>query len=469
MLRDDAVTSSHPPWRPYEDDPLFVPEVLTGFHTMASGDAQRLTRYLSELVAQRGTVHTAVAFNAVYFGYDLSFQGYVGGPVDFDSFPQLASQEVTEALPIGAMVTVRTGSAPLHAEIVHAEHTGEPEEDGEGAVVCPERLVCDTDAFSPGTVVSTTHLDRLRAHNRWIDSAGHLVHRARHAAPAAVERGDRKRFVEYLLGPGRAQLMAGPLPLLLTNGAGQEQFAAALHMALDTVAQALAAAGSVRLWRDYAFTRRGLRQRLEEDGPLGRSDMDWLVKSVVRPNLGRDGHPRTRHTEVGTFLRSLSRTEYALAGTGYLHALAHANALIADHISEHGRGGLMPGGTRVRLTDPHREGGLWSAEPAPAPEAPDSNTPERKAPHARVETIDPSTDPGRSWLPPASDLAEYVAEHDVAPFLRRLPEGQRASVTARAEYHRLLSRFGARRDLPSGFTLVRGHTRSRRGGPGSAQ
>ena len=108
-------------WRPYEDEPLFVPQMLLGFERARADDAERLTRYLAALVARRGVVHTAVAFNAVYFGFDLSFGGYVGGPVDFDRFEQVTFGETTAALPVGAMVNVATGSDPLFAEVVYKE------------------------------------------------------------------------------------------------------------------------------------------------------------------------------------------------------------------------------------------------------------------------------------------------------------------------------------------------------------
>ena len=59
------------------------------------------------------------------------------------------------------------------------------------------------------------------------------------------------------------------------------------------------------------------------------------------------------------------------------------------------------------------------------------------------------------------DLSRYVREYSVAPFLRRLPEGAQASPEKRAEYKRLLARYGRGGDLPPGYTLVDGHTRRR--------
>jgi hypothetical protein len=54
-----------------------------------------------------------------------------------------------------------------------------------------------------------------------------------------------------------------------------------------------------------------------------------------------------------------------------------------------------------------------------------------------------------------------VREYTVASFLRRLPKGAKASLEKHAEYKRLLARYGRAGDLPSGYTLVDGHTRRR--------
>ena len=52
-------------------------------------------------------------------------------------------------------------------------------------------------------------------------------------------------------------------------------------------------------------------------------------------------------------------------------------------------------------------------------------------------------------------------EYSVAPFLRKLPPGSQASEEKRAQYRRLLARYGRTADLPPGYTLVEGHTRHR--------
>jgi hypothetical protein len=51
-------------WRPYEDEPLFVPQMLLGFDALEPDDAERLTRYLAALVTRRGVVHTTPSTSA---------------------------------------------------------------------------------------------------------------------------------------------------------------------------------------------------------------------------------------------------------------------------------------------------------------------------------------------------------------------------------------------------------------------
>jgi len=460
----DSVRGTGSLWRPYEDEPLFVPEMLLGFDALASSDSHRLTDYLLALVGQRGTVHTTVAFNAVYFGYDLSFGGYVGGPVDFDSFPGLTFGRPANRLPTGAMVSVTTGTDPLYAEIVHTEEdrTGDARFEPHGVVNggpndtdSPRtRLLCDMDAFSPGTVVTHARLDRLRSHGRWIDADGHLLQENGSGQAEGVGEDDLSRFVEYLLGPGLPQLMAGPLPLILADGVGPEGIGEAVLAALRTVETALARIEGVRVWRGYAFTQQSLAARLRDEGPLGGADMELLVAKALRPIRDRNGETGPRRTAVGPFLRGLSGVGPLLAGTGYLNAVVHANTLIDDHLAAHCIDDVLPTGVRVRLEHPRRDGGTWCAEPADS----------RRLDDRGVTPVTP-TAPARPRAAsrPAVRLVRGAVEYEVPPFLRRLPRGQQASDVARSEYHRLLARFGILAELPTGFTLVRGHSRTRGG------
>lgn len=376
-------------WRPYEDEPMFVPQMLLGFAALEPTDAARLTRYLAALVARRGVVHTIVAFNAVYFGYDLTFGGYVGGPVDFDRFEQVTFGETTAALPVGAMVNVATGGDPLFAEVIYKEGAhpalrddGEvpgwlsgapagasgPDAPGEPqtAPVLSERLVVDFDAFGPALVATQAKLDRLRRRGRWLDADGHLLLQARYPSAEDAETADTEFYARYLLTRARELLVAGPLPLLLTDDAGEDQLAAGLRAAMDTVASALTSISTLRTWRGYAFTRAALGARLASSGPLGRGDLTALATAVSHTGLvaRRRFAPTAlvRYTAVGPLLGTVSGAAPQLAGLGYPAAVCHANTVIGDYARrEADDDGVLPSGAHLRFDDPWQGGGVWRA------------------------------------------------------------------------------------------------------------
>lgn len=387
-------------WRPYADDPLFVPEMLLGFDALKPTDAERLTRYLAALVQRRGVVHTTVAFNAVYFGYDLDFGGYVGGPLDLDAFPVVAFGETTGALPVGAMVNVATGGEePLYAEVVYKEGAhpalgddgdvpswlsgapagargpGVPPQPGEHPVL-DERLVLDFAAFGSALAATPAKLDRLRRRGRWLDADGHLRLQARYPSAEDAEASDVEFYARYLLSTGREQLLGGPLPLLLTADAGERQLAAALRATLGTVTDALTAVPALRTWQGYTFARSALAARLDDTGPLGRSDLETLATSVgragqpaVRRRYGQVG-PTVRYTAVGPVLRTVAGGQRRLHGLGYPAAVCHANAVIADYARRDADdAGVLSGGAHLRLDDPWQGGGVWRASNPPGPHA----------------------------------------------------------------------------------------------------
>jgi hypothetical protein len=430
------TATSEAMWRPYEDGPLFVPEMMLRDEVLAPEDAERLTRYLAALVTRRGVVHVAAAFNAVYFGYDLSFGGYVGGPIEFDHFPKVAFGDNTDALPVGAMVNVATGADPLYAEVVYKEGAhpalgdngdlpgwlsgapagargpGLPPEPDDHPVLT-ERLVVDVGAFGAGTVATAEQFDRLRLKGRWLDADGHLLLQSRYPSAADAEMSDRAFYSRYLLTTGRDQLLAGPLPLLLTDDAGEPQLAAAVDVALDTVAAVLAAIPSLRMWRDYAFARASLGRRLADAGPLGGADLGALAAAIAR--VGPSGRrrfalpgPSVRHTAVGPLLRTVNGAASQLVGLGYPQVVCHANTVIGDYARRDAdEVGRLPSGAHLRLDDPWQGGGVWQATAPPGPHA----------------TVDPLVPYGLGWLdsqpppPPELDTAEGTGDVDTEPDL----------------------------------------------------
>ena len=383
-------------WRPYEDQPLFVPQMLLGFHALDPADADRLTRYLTALVAHRGVVHTAVAFNAIYFGYDLAFGGYVGGPIDFDRFDQVTFGEVTAALPVGAMVNVATGADPLYAEVVYKEGahpalgddgdvpgwlSGAPAgasgpdapPEPQAAPVLTERLVIDFDAFGPAIVATPAKLDRLRRRGKWLDADGHVLLNARYTSAEDAESADTEFYARYLLTRGREQLLAGPLPLLLTDDAGEGQLASAVRAGLETIAVALASIPTLRIWREYAFPRAVLGARLASPSALGGDDLLALATGISRPGpVTRRRYSTSavsvRYTAVGPLLRTVSGSAPQLTGLGYPVAVCHANAVIGDFACrEVDDAGVLSSGAHLRLDDGWQGGGVWRASDPPGP------------------------------------------------------------------------------------------------------
>lgn len=389
-------------WRPYQDAPLLTAPMTLGPGNADPDDEQALCDYLGALVAQRSApVHVAVAFNAAFFGYDLTDRAYVGGPLELDDFPHVTFGEVTAALPVGAMVTVTAGTSPLYAEVVYKEGahpaldaggdtpgwlSGAPANAiGPGQLdltvtdpVLLERLVCDFDAFGQDFAVTRGRLDAWQARGKHVDTAGHLLLRSRYASVDAAQHDDDAFFADYLLGPARERLLsfAAPQPLLsmLTDDAGPEQVRAALLGLLRTVQHALTTAPGVRMWGAYAFTTDSFTGRLAHNGPLGGNDLRSVARSLGRAPDARRSRFATTTKQVSYLalrprLRQVDDATGPLSGTRYPLTVCHANTVISDYVTEHASGGLLDTGTRVTLDDRWQDGGIWRTEHPAASDA----------------------------------------------------------------------------------------------------
>ncbi|TKA04741.1 hypothetical protein [Actinacidiphila oryziradicis] len=381
-------------WRPYDDDPLITQDMVTGLDDCDPETRDRLLVYLEAVVAHRAApVHTTVAFNALYFGYDVEAGGYVGGPLDFGDFPSVARGDRPDALPVGAMINIRTGGDLLPAEIVYKEGA-HPELDPYGgtpgwisgapsgargpALLAPdeapslyERLVFDSAAFGQGMAPTAERLQRLRRLGR-TDSFGHLLVESRYEF-ADADLSDTDYYARYLVTRGRDQLTSAlaptPLPLLLAPGSSNDELMAAVRGLMGTVRQALASLDAARVWGEYAFTRASMAQRLGDSGPLGRSDLVRLAESTASHAVPRAdrraalSEPRPVYTALGPVLRGRPEWQDAIRGTGYPLAVCHANSVLADYARrEHDETtGLLPSGVRLSLDDRWQGGGVWRA------------------------------------------------------------------------------------------------------------
>ncbi|MER0483328.1 hypothetical protein ABR737_34185 [Streptomyces sp. Edi2] len=375
---------------PYGEQALLSSAMVEGYDAVPAVERNRLLRYLEAVVeARRTPVHAAVAFNAVYFGYDLDGEGYGRSPLRLDDFPVVTLGERAPALPVGAMVCVATGSDPLYAEILYkegahpdvdtlgdvpawvsgapagAEGPGRP-----GADTSPQRrelLVPDPHAFGPGVSLSPSQLHRLRTHQRWINEDGHVVIDACYPSREAARRGDLSAYADYLLTTARAQLLSPCVPVSLVELVGStdgDALRAGLLRLLDTVRSILASSDLLRMWGLYAMTREALAACWRDTGPLGGDDLRTLAAAVghaATPSWRRHGltAPVTVYTAVGPWLRTLPGAKDLLKGVEYAAAVCRANVTLADVVQRDSNQGLFANGTRVVLDDVFEGGGVW--------------------------------------------------------------------------------------------------------------
>ncbi|MFE7277263.1 hypothetical protein [Streptomyces sp. NPDC057623] len=361
-----------------------------GYDAVPDEERDRLLRYLEAVVAARpAPVHTTVAFNAVYFGYDLGGDGYGGSPLCLDDFPVITFGECAPVLPVGAMVCVATGSDPLYAEIVYREGA-HPEAGGFGDIpawlsgapagaegpgrpgnsTAPRRrelLVPDLHAFGPALSLSPAQLHRLRTRRRWINEDGHVVVDVCYPSPEAARRDDLTAYADHLLTTAREQLLSPFVPVslaALVGGTHDDNLRAGLLGLLGTVRGVLNSSAALRTWRDYTMTRTSLADCWRDTGPLGGDDLRSLAAAVERaatPGRRRYGltTPVTVYTAVGPRLRGFPGATELLRGVGYAAAVYRANVALADVVQGGSDQGLFENGSRITLDDAFEGGGVW--------------------------------------------------------------------------------------------------------------
>ncbi|MFF9456432.1 hypothetical protein [Streptomyces flaveolus] len=410
--------------------------MTAGHHGVSEEERRRLRSYLEAVVTVRpAPVHTAVAFNAVYFGYDLGGDGYGGSPLSPDAFPVISVGESTPVLPVGAMVCITTGSDPLFAEIVYKEGAhpelgplGEVPAWVSGAPVGAEgpgrptdataprrreRLVPDVNAFGSRLSLSPAQLLRLRTRRRWIDEDAHVVVDVRHPSPEAAGRDDLTAYAEYLLTTARDQLLNPYVPVSLAELVGSthdDDLRAGLLGLLDTVRGVLHFSPALRTWGDYAMTRDRLAAGLRDSGPLCGDDLKSLVAAVehaATPAKRRFGLTSavTEYTAIGPRLRVFPGAAEAMRGVDYAAAVFRANLALADAVRGDSDRGLFENGSRITLDDAFEGGGIWRSH----------------HPGAGEPTGNPLVPAGRGWAsslapaPSQGSEGEPEPEEDIEP------------------------------------------------------
>ncbi|QXE38163.1 hypothetical protein KQY30_31995 [Streptomyces sp. GMY02] len=407
---------------PYGERALLTPAMTAGHDAVPEQERERLRSYLQAVVAaRRAPVHTAVAFNAAYFGYDLGGEGYGASPLRPEDFPVITLGECAPVLPVGAMVCVTSGSDPLFAEIVYregahpeasvhgdvpawvsgapagAEGPGEP---GEGAA--PRRrelLVPDLDAFGPALRLSPTQLHRLRTRQRWINADGHLVVDVCYPSQEAARRDELSAYADHLLSTARDQLLSPFVPVSLAElvgGTRDEDLRAGLAGIFDTIRGALDSSELLRTWGQYAMTKTSLAECWRDTGPLGGDDLRSLAAAVEhaavpvkRRYMHTSAHPV--YIAVGPRLRAFPGAADLLTGTGYVAAVCRANMALADVVQRDSEQGLFVSGSLITLDDAFESGGVWRSHHPGAPEP--SGDPLIPAGRGWASTLPPEAEP----------------------------------------------------------------------------
>ncbi|MEY7971560.1 hypothetical protein AB8O38_06110 [Saccharomonospora xinjiangensis] len=403
------------PWRPYDDDPLFSEAFLQGWGAVDATQAERVQLYLAELLAARPfPIAVPVAFNAIYFGYDLDFGGYVGGPLELDEFPPVVMGETSPALPLGAMVKVAAGGGDLYAEVVYKEGCHPDAQSGgvpawlAGAPAAVgetfnaelfERLICDFGAFGQG--VSAKRMAKLRSQQRWMDHRGHLVVRSLYADAETAELDDIAHYARYLSTAARELLLspAAPQPLLfMLDDPDAADLERLIALALQTTRAALASIPGVRMWGAYATTEDSLQRRKASDEALGGADLRAVAAGLSRPPQDRKrlrtASRTVTYTALGPRLTEFSGAEERLVSVNYPEAICHANLVVGDYLAAEVVDGVLPGGNHVRLDDRWQSGGMWRNE-FPA------------GPHSRIAPTEPL---GLGWWESQNQVSEGSAE-----------------------------------------------------------
>ncbi|MFE5757650.1 hypothetical protein ACFQ7I_28745 [Streptomyces massasporeus] len=360
-----------PAWAPFDDEPLFVPELLLGADQMDAVVSERTGRYLRQVtVARGGVLHLACAWNALHFGFDLALGAYHSALLDPEHFHAVrpAGDAARAAIPVGAFIRIERGTRWLWAEAVGKFGVSRDcDDDGwipaarsgdRAAFLRPdglwgreETLVADTSAFGPPSAVEVKEIARLRR-SGLLDARGHITSTALYRTPDLPLLEDAAFYQRYLLTEARPLLATGPLAGLLDDPHDTDLLARALASSFDTVGHLLRRSPGLRTWGPYAVAA-------TDTAGLPRSAVGEVVQRVHR---ARTGPPRYTATwpllcAAGDAAGARDLTE----GPNALVSLATVNLAIAGRATE------PTAQVDLRIDDLWQQGGVWRAQQPPLP------------------------------------------------------------------------------------------------------
>ncbi|MFE2688965.1 hypothetical protein [Streptomyces mirabilis] len=358
-----------PAWRPFDDEPLFVAELLLGADRVDADTSDTIGRYLRQVaVARGGVLHVACAWNALHFGFDLTLNAYHSALLDPEYFQTVLTGTERPAVPVGSFVRIERGTRWLWGEAVGkfgvspdcdddgwipAARSGDPAAAAraDGSWGREETLVVDTCAFGRPTVTELKEAARLRR-TGLLDARGHITATALYREPDLTALDDTAFYQRHLLTQARPLLAVGPLAGLLDDPHDTGLLAQALAASFGTLAELLNRTPGMRIWGSYAVV-----------DPVPDGPPETVVQEVVQAVCRvRTGPPR--YTAVWPLLcaaTDAAGAKESTDGTSALAALAVANLAIAAQV------GQLTSRVDVRIDDLWQQGGVWRSQVPPLP------------------------------------------------------------------------------------------------------
>src|SRR5260370_11990780 len=177
-----------------------------------------------------------------------------------------------------------------------------------------------------------------------------------------AELEDVDYYAAYLLKEHREGLLAFCFSEELTG----DELREALLRSFDAVRDLALTTRELRNWRGkYFFLAADYDQRLNDDGPLGESDLAFLYRGLTRVPVGEQCCYSALRPRI---LELLERDGYdpiertLVSGSSYVTAVCHANSYVADRLTREQPDGVLASGVHLRLDDDWQAGGIWRAD-----------------------------------------------------------------------------------------------------------
>ena len=348
---------------------FFLSDLLLGSDRLSEAERGRYQTFFREVVRQRGfPLHTASFWNALYFGWDLDEQGYLGRGL------RLTLAKSGPPIPVGSIVEVQCGKRILWAEVVYKEGrdpgidrdlgVAEPAVSGTRVKIARsltdvrlhEALVLDFDAFGEDFNDYDVTLDRA-ARKGWLTSDRHLEVDADYGHADADEL---LLFARHVMDEYGSELFN---EALRDGGSGvtRDERWQLLLSSLQAVEELAVSAPGLQTFGHYHLDSSAYQARLRSsDGLFGRDGLMTVARSLVSP-----GSRRKAYTAAGPLVHEyLARgggidpnEQDLLDGPSYARLVLEANTTAAGLV---GHSGFVDG-AYARLDDEYQGGGVWRA------------------------------------------------------------------------------------------------------------